>query len=288
MNLVKGRNLNMQDRRLTQVLKTVAFVAMALAVPATVLAAVVIPHTFSSGAVISSSDMNDNFTTVANAINTHDHFGQTWTNSSAGAAGLAVKNTSNGGTLSTGGTGIYAENASDQFGAANYAAVVGHNTLTDTAANGVGVIGWTESGVGSGVAGFASATSTAVLGYTQGTGSALKGIYAGATTGTSLELNNGALLVTGTNKTAFSLSTNTCLDTTTTPTSCVIDNPMTNADPNVLLIVTESGILTSSTLAHPYGVYESAADGKWRIRFVDGANMVAGISFNVLVVKTGP
>jgi hypothetical protein len=67
----------------------------------------------------------------------------------------------------------------------------------------------------------------------------------------------------------------------------VIDHPLTNGDPNAVLIITPNWNPGGSSPGiynnHPIGVVY--IQGKWRIFNQDNANLAVGAAFNVLVVK---
>ena len=67
-----------------------------------------------------------------------------------------------------------------------------------------------------------------------------------------------------------------------------IDHPLTNGDPNAILIVTQNwnpGGVGDTYNAHPIGVYYSAGTARWMVFNQDWAAMPVNAAFNVLVVK---
>ncbi len=150
-----------------------------------------------------------------------------------------------------------------------------------------GVAGF--SGDGNGVSGFTQG-GYGVHGYAQSPSGA--GVFAegSGTNGTALRIGNGAIQVVGagigTNTTAFihigASGTITCGFSECT----LITHPLTDGDPNAILIVTPNygsaggfGVYDN----HPIGVYYSGA--KWGIFNQDSAAMPVNTAFNVLVIK---
>lgn len=62
-----------------------------------------------------------------------------------------------------------------------------------------------------------------------------------------------------------------------------IDHPLTNGDPDAILIVTQNWSVGNTYNPHPVGVYYTGS--KWRIFNEDQDLMPSGAGFNVLVVK---
>jgi hypothetical protein len=114
-------------------------------------------------------------------------------------------------------------------------------------------------------------------------GSAVLAQYAGVTPGTAIELQNGALKVSGSNPTAF-VHTATAGNTVSGYIT-QISNPLTDGDPNAILIVTHSYNppgLPGNYLTSPYSVYYTGSH--WHI-YLDDFSSIVGKSFNVLVIK---
>ncbi|MBL7731809.1 MAG: hypothetical protein JNM88_11580 [Chitinophagaceae bacterium] len=151
-------------------------------------------------------------------------------------------------------------------------------TNFSAAANAYGVVGSTSSVDGAGVAGRTSNGSAGVLAYAiNATGPALKALCVG-TSSTAIDLNNGAMKVSGANRTVFqheATAGNTASNETVIPNS-TLANSATD-----LLIVTPywDGVYLNATI----GVYFSG--GTWRIFRQDLGAMPVGAKFNVLVVK---
>jgi hypothetical protein len=61
--------------------------AFTVAASLSALAIVNIPNTFTAGQPIKASDVNDNFTAIKTALETHDHYGQAW----SGDLGFGLK-----------------------------------------------------------------------------------------------------------------------------------------------------------------------------------------------------
>ena len=147
--------------------------------------------------------------------------------------------------------------------------------------NGLGVYG--NSNAGYGVYG----NSTGAVGVYGITSSATgAGVYAtnlATGVGTALEVS-GAIKVSGTNKAAF--------QHTATPANIfsnytTIDNPVTNGDPNAILIVTPVLLDPSNQYVDfPIGVWYSSGTAKWTIfNQSSSGGIPANAAFNVLVIK---
>lgn len=155
------------------------------------------------------------------------------------------------------------------------------------AGSGWGVYGQVSSGIG--VYGIASSPAAGVGVYGQTMSSSGVGVTARGSgpTGTALQIVNGAIKVAnagiGTSTAAFihwvTAGNRTCgfLQCTT------ITHPMTDGDPNAILIVTQhwKGVYNP----HPIGVYY--AGSQWAIFNEDVVAMPVDAFFNVLVIKTG-
>lgn len=158
--------------------------------------------------------------------------------------------------------------------------------------DGIGVQGGFAKGVaptsGTGVRG-ESTTGVGVEGSAfSPSGIGVRAVGSG-TTGTALEISNGAIKVRnagiGTNTAVFiHLATvaNSILNRTT------IDHPLTNGDPNAILIVT-SNYSPGGVSGRSYdtvGVRYDTFDNKWAILANNGGfNSLVGATFNVLIIK---
>jgi hypothetical protein len=159
--------------------------------------------------------------------------------------------------------------------------VVGHS---DTSA---GVVGSSNSGLG--VYGFSS-TSLGVVGQTLDPGGV--GVFAigAGSSGKALRIKDGSVsvdgagigastpvfvhVVSGTNVTAFN--------------ETIITHPLTDGDPDAILIITPSynyHLAGGVNDTHPVGVFYRGDLLKWVIYNIDNGAMLAGMQFNVLVVK---
>ena len=112
-------------------------------------------------------------------------------------------------------------------------------------------------------------------------GSAMLAQYVGSGTGTAIDLNNGALKVSGPHPTAFvHVATEAGYITT-------ISNPLTDGDPNAILIVTHNynppEAPGGNLLNKAYSVYYDGSH--WTIYLDDQTTVIAGAAFNVLVIK---
>jgi hypothetical protein len=112
-------------------------------------------------------------------------------------------------------------------------------------------------------------------------GSAMLAQYVGTPPGTAIELQNGAMKVSGGNPTAF-VHVATELGYITT-----ISNPLTDGDPNAILIVTHTynppEAPGGNLLNRAYSVYYAAPH--WTIYLDDQSTPITGATFNVLVIK---
>lgn len=154
--------------------------------------------------------------------------------------------------------------------------VLGTNFSTDPEA--YGVVGLTNSSNGAGVAGKTTNSSAGMYGYAlNATGPAVKAEAAGTAT-TALEIKNGALKVSGANRTVFQ---HVATAGNTTSNETIIPNTtLANAATDLLIITAYwDGVYINS----PIGVYFSS--GNWRIFRQDLAAMPLNAKFNVLVVK---
>jgi len=112
------------------------------------------------------------------------------------------------------------------------------------------------------------------------TGSAMLAQYIGAGAGTAINLNNGALKVSGGNPTAF-----VHVATETSGYITTISNPLTDGDPSAILIVTHNYNPPEGTLNYltsPYSVYYNGSN--WTI-YLDDFSPILHKAFNVLVIK---
>jgi len=95
-----------------------------------------------------------------------------------------------------------------------------------------------------------------------------------------LEVNNGFIRVSGTDKTAFKH--------TTTPTNIFGNTSAityTSPSPNDILILTHNYSPTSTYLVKSYGIYWDGSLNKWAVYIEDGTPMPTNIVFNVMVIK---
>jgi len=151
--------------------------------------------------------------------------------------------------------------------------------------SGYGVYGDATGGSGIGVLGEGS--SIGVLGYSSSTTGAGVLAEGAANNSPALSINQGTFQVQGagigTHTTAFihfTTAGNVSGDHT------FIDNEVCNGDTNAILIITHNYSPPNGTFGyenHSTGVYYTG--GEWAIFNEDGAAMVTGIAFNVLVIK---
>lgn len=235
------------------------------------------------------------------AANSHNHYGQTWSGNSV-LAGLAIQNNSN--TNQAIGIDVSSNGTNNN--------PVGVRGIT-TAPNGVGVFGWSydaasyppyvsKSGVvgissgGNGI--FASSLSgyaiyglkgaaaayTGTVAYfenlnTANTAPVLKVVATGNQP--AVDLNNGFIKVSGTNKTAFTIT-----GTAGNSSGYLMTLNYANQSSTDIVLVTHNfnpGGLGNTYHNSAVGVYW--APSNWYIYSEDQATPMLGKSFNVLVIK---
>ncbi|MFN8299553.1 MAG: hypothetical protein U0T75_10630 [Chitinophagales bacterium] len=206
----------------------------------------------------------------------------------------AVASTSNGSGTQAGATGVMGEVISTTPGGYS-AAVRGVNH--GTAGLGIGVVGYqdgsgwgvygeTPSGIGVyGITTANTGTAVGVRGETYSTtGVGVVAKYSGTGVGTALEINNGGIKVSGTNKAAFVHTATVANKLSANGTD--VDNVLCNGDPNCFLIVTQklnpSGIVYNNS---PIGVYYNTTRNKWEIFNENNVAIPTNAQFNVLVIK---
>ena len=178
---------------------------------------------------------------------------------------------------------IFAE--SDEFGANTGVAIWGRARNIATygeMVDGSGTtIAWGELGRS-----FQSKSYGVLAGSFDPNGAAMLSQYVGTPPGTALELQNGALKVSGSNPTAFVHVATLSNVTGSGNYITVITNPLTDGDPNAILIVTHDWNPVEAPggnfLTSPYSVYYTGS--QWAIYLDDGASIVDK-AFNVLVIK---
>jgi hypothetical protein len=240
-----------------------------------------------------TSDASGN-ATWASLSGTHNHFGETWSgnaisglwinNTSTDPSAAAVRGYANSGgtTTTTGVVGI--SNSTNGIG------ILGNNVSGSSYAPGIGNSGVSgTAGTGTGVYA-ASITGLSIWGYKSGFGPVARFENAGLTNtdpvvqvigaGSQpvLELNNGFIKVSGTNKTAFK-HTSTAGNTVGDQTNLSYNSP-TDTD---ILIVTHNFSPTGTYLNKSFGVYWTGST--WAIYLEDTSAMLLGQSFNVLVIR---
>jgi hypothetical protein len=189
----------------------------------------------------------------------------------AGGAGVGVQ----GEAAGAGGIGVRGQVATTGLGVSGFAGGAGIGVQGEAAANGIGVRGQVPT-TGWGVRGVAGGAGIGVQGEA-GTGGA--GVLAKSDQGTAL-LVEGSIGVRGTRPAAFVHTANAG---NISGANTIIDNPLTNDDPNAILIITLVGNLNA-----PIGVFYDDPGGRWRISRTDGGAMPNGTKFNVLVIKRVP
>lgn len=204
---------------------------------------------------------------------------------------LGRSSSTSSGSVFAGATGVQGEITSSTPG--GYSAGV-RGVNFGTGSLGVGVAGF-QNGSGYGVygetpSGFAvyglttnsSADSVGVRGETYSTvGAGVVARYHGSGVASALEVDNGAIRVTGANRTAFIHTTTDYNKFDANGTD--IDNPLCNGDPTALLFVTQrySNVYNNS----PVGVYYNANRSRWEIFNENNTAIPTNAQFNVLVIK---
>jgi hypothetical protein len=234
-------------------------------------------------------------------VPTHNHFGETWIGNTINA-GLRIENNNITGTsaaalrvISNGGNslsrGIEAVNNSTLgiavFGIANgtgtSAGGLANSGVVGTAGNGTGVFGNSISGTSI----YGAKTSVNGTGYSglfsnDAANNTSPTVYItnAANNPTALELNNGYIKVSGSNKTAFTITA-----TASNSSTYILDLNYPNQAASDILLVTHNYNPPSTPgnyLTSPYSVYFTG--GQWKI-YLDDFAAILGKSFNVLVIK---
>jgi hypothetical protein len=138
----------------------------------------------------------------------------------------------------TGGTGNDAAAVFGQFGGATAFSEPGSAGVRGDSAEAIGVLGTTHSGLG--VAGAAKSDGIAIQGYAEGPNSvSVHAVHAQG--GTALEINNGAIRVTGAVRAAFKVNIPAGGGPPWVPGAfiCqVLSHPLLEGDPNAMVLVT--------------------------------------------------
>ena len=126
-----------------------------------------------------------------------------------------------------------------------------------------------------------------------GGGAALRAAYTGSDVGTALELGNGQIRVSGTNRPVFQADLSTSCGGNNAYS--VLNNPLINGDPNAMLVVTHTDASTGGVdfAGMPLGVvYNTAANpiagcttNRWLV-FTETNSTMPDIIVNVLAVST--
>ncbi len=213
--------------------------------------------------------------------------------SSGGVFGVVTDGSSN--TTFSAGAGITGfSNVGNGVAGISYDA--SHSGVDGSSTNGNGVRGTSTNGIaGSFTVTNSSNANPAIEGVTSGAGPGVfgssgggpgvKSTFNGVGAGTSLEVNNGAIKVTGGNQPAFihtATPANIALNYT------VITNALTDGDPSASLFVTPLQNPAMPIFCNfPIGVYYLVGAGKWVIFNEGGLGTFIPVSaqFNVLVIK---
>jgi hypothetical protein len=220
------------------------------------------------------------------------------TNTMASGSNIAIRgevsSTSHGAGATAGATGV--QGVVTQTTPGGYSAGV-RGINNGTGGTGIGVIGY-QAGSGWGVygetpSGFGiyglttnnTATSVGVRGETFSTnGVAVEAKYSGTGAGVALEIDNGAIKVTGVNRAAFTHTATVANKLSLNGTD--VTHPLCDGDPTAILIVTQklnpAGIVYNNS---PIGVYYNTVRNKWEIFNENGNPISTNAQFNVLVIK---
>lgn len=266
---------------------------------------------FSAGTPIKASEVNDNFTILRNAIVALEQPIGVNRLSIDGTIGDGKVLKAQGGNLvwgddNTGGASFGASlsgtsAASPGFRVRNEAASAigirgevnstGSGILGTAGGGGIGVEGRSPGGLGVGVKGTIDGFGWGVQGVSNSTGIGVEGLATVAggagvsaksnvATATAL-LVDGSIAVQG-NKPAF---VHTATAGNTSLFFTILDNPMTNSDPNAILIVTHLSNPLDPRINSPIAVAYDGARSRWIILRADEGTMPVGAKFNVLVIK---
>ncbi|MEI8134877.1 MAG: hypothetical protein WCH46_07330 [bacterium] len=204
------------------------------------------------------------------------------TNSQVGPSGVIGR--ANGGATSQWSAGVRGINTSTTN--------LGYGVIGYQGGTGTAIYGETPSG--NGVYGKSTAVNGSAVGVVGETaspnGAGVKATYTGTGIGVAMQLDNGAIKVSGTNKTAFVHQVSNANLVTTARTE--IDNPICNGDPSCMVFVT---FVTKDLNAPANGLYKQAvgvaydnARGKWSILSLNNQPFTPNTApafFNVLVIK---
>jgi hypothetical protein len=146
--------------------------------------------------------------------------------------------------------------------------------------NGIGVYGTSSSSTGFGVYGSSASIGVAGATTSQFGAPAIRASFEGTGAGNALEVRNGAIVVSGTNPTAF------VVNNSANNTAITINNPLCNGDPQAILIVTaNTSAGPTANFTAPFSVFYSTATSRWVITRMDGVALPQAAAFNVLVIK---
>ncbi len=200
-----------------------------------------------------------------------------FTGSGTATAGNTLFSITNNNASGANSTAIYgrAEGAS---GGLQSAAVRGDHA--SASGNGIGVYGSSSSSAGFGVYGSSASIGVAGATTSQSGAPAVRASFEGTGAGNALEVRNGAIVVSGTNPTAF------VVNNSANNTAITINNPLCNGDPQAILIVTaNTSAGPSANFTAPFSVFYSTATSRWVITRMDGVALPQAVAFNVLVIK---
>jgi hypothetical protein len=199
-----------------------------------------------------------------------------FTGSGTAAAGNTLFSVTNSNSSGANSTAIYGR--AQGAGGLQSAAVRGDHA--GTTGNGIGIYGTSSSSTGFGV--FGSSASIGVAGATTSEfgAPAIRASFEGTGAGNALEVRNGAIVVSGTNPTAF------IVNNSVNNSSITIDSPLCNGDSQAILIVTaNTSAGPSANFTAPFSVFYSTVTNRWVITRMDGVALPQAAAFNVLVIK---
>lgn len=277
-----------------------ALVIVIVGVPLWSLASnLTVPNSFTPDTTILSAQVNANFAAVQTAVNSKQDAISGSCPAGQAISAIGADGGADGGALTCVASGLeFGANVTGSLNGGQGQDGLGPGLIVSNTGTGAGIVGeslsqgyayavgvegqandgigsWGYSYTGIGVYGSTSACSQpAIQAYSE---------CPNLPTGIALSIQRGYFQVldagANTSTTAF---TWTATAASISGDQTTIDNPMTNGNPNLLLIVTQnssSGIVN----AHPVGITYNGA--KWAILNQDTGTMTANATFNVLVIS---
>jgi hypothetical protein len=179
------------------------------------------------------------------------------------------------------GSGVFGGTSAPAGTGYTSAGILGLN-WSSTINDAFGVIGKSSGLSGAGVGGFtSSAGAVGVLGRTQvNNATAIKAEVRPGFSGTALDISNGAIKVSGTNRPVFIHATSA--GNTTANYTIIPNTTLANSFTDILIV---TPFWDAVYVNAPIGVYFEALDSTWRIFRQDLQPMPLNAKFNVLVFK---